>query len=242
MFRRCFPFIVTVPKVPKDQREVGTSDHWVGACSRMLQHSWPSHCRSGHFLHKQKHKDLNILTDSPSERFFKSKKVVHPKSIGMLNFGTDPSGDSCPIFHQPFLGDIAMVSLQHSNLGKKKSMAAAIGQIGHNDVKLRHGNSGPPFLDFTWLHMCCAWRFDFKCMEFLSKCVHGILRVEAGWEVSGAGSKKNVLIPSHPSSWGSRACSLKGWKSLKVGWDPAQFEPDAMTCVIYVILQMPCIV
>jgi hypothetical protein len=120
MFRRCFPFIVTVPKVPKDQREVGTSDHWAGACSRMLQHSWPSHCRSGHFLHKQKHKDLNILTDSPSERFFKSKKGVHPKSIGMLNFGTDPSGDSCPIFHQPILGDIAMVSLQHSNLGKNK--------------------------------------------------------------------------------------------------------------------------
>ena len=82
-------------------------------------------------------------------------------------------------------------------------MAAAIGQIGHNDVKLRHGNSGPPFLDFTWLHMCCAWRFDFKCMEFLSKCVHGILRVEADWEVWGAGSKKNVLIPSHSSSWGA---------------------------------------
>ena len=30
-----------------------------------------------------------------------------------------------------------------------------------------------------------------------------ILRVEAGWEVWGAGSKKTVLIPSHPSSWGA---------------------------------------
>ena len=52
-----------------------------------------------------------------------------------------------------------------------------------------------------------------------------------------------IWFDSIPSIFtGSRACSLKGWKSLKVGWDPAQFEPDAMTCVIYVILQMPCII
>ena len=127
MFRRCFPFIVTVPKVPKDQREVGTSDHWAGACSRMLQHSWPSHCRSGHFLHKQKHKDLNGLTSDPSDpsgSFFKQVQKGGTPQIHwycMLHSWTDPSGDSCPIFHQPILGDIAVMSLQHSNLGEKKS-------------------------------------------------------------------------------------------------------------------------
>ena len=64
-----------------------------------------------------------------------------------------------------------------------------------------------------------------------------------GW-LGGLGRwEQKKCFDSIPSIFmGSRACSLKGWKSLKVGWDPAQFEPDAMTCVIYVILQMPCIV
>ena len=111
--------------------------------------------------HKQKHKDLNGLTDSPSDpsgSFFKQVQTGGTPQIHwycMLHSWTDPSGDSCPIFHQPILGDIAVMSLQHSNLGEK-SLAAAVGQIGPNDVKLRHGNSRPPLLDFTWLHMCRA--------------------------------------------------------------------------------------
>ena len=81
---------------------------------------------AGHFLHKQKHKDLNGLTDSPSDpsgSFFKQVQTGGTPQIHwycMLHSWTDPSGDSCPIFHQPILGDIAVMSLQHSNLGEKK--------------------------------------------------------------------------------------------------------------------------
>ena len=89
-------------------------------------------------------------------------------------------------------------------------------------------------------------------MEFLSKeskGVHGILRVEAGWEVWGSGTgAKNVLIPSHPSSWGarlvlSRAGRAWRWSGIRTKFWPGQiFESDAMTCLIYIRLQMPCII
>ena len=70
-------------------------------------------------MYRSKKKGAQVQkTCIPSSNKF--KKGVHPKSIGMLNSWTDPSGNSCPIFHQPILGDIAVVSLQHSNLERKK--------------------------------------------------------------------------------------------------------------------------
>ena len=111
---------------------------------------------------------------------------------------------------------------------------------------------------FSGLHMASHVLCDLKIWLQMhgipvqvARGVHGISRVEAGWEVWGAGSKKmfwDGLIPSHPSSWGaglvlSRAGRAWRWGGIGPKFWPGQmFESDAITCLIGVTLQMPCII
>ena len=223
MFCHCFPFIVFT--IPKDQRgEVGTSFQIVSSASEPVI-----------FFTNRNTKiwtawliPLVILVGVSSN---KSKKGGTPQIhwYCMLHSWTDPSGDSCPIFHQPILGDIAAVSLQHSNLGKKKS-----GCSGRtNRTQWCETAEIPGHRCWTSHGFTCAVRSKDSTSHAWNSCPSMSMEFRELKLVGRFGAlvwQKNVLIwfDSIPSIFtGSRACSLKGWKSLKMGRNRTQILTGA---------------
>ena len=146
----------------------------------------------------------------------------------MLHFGTDPSGDSChhvPSFTSRSSEMLLWCLFNIVTWGRKGRAAACCGRTNQTQWITMIWR---PFLDFTGLRDLKSW------LQMHGIPVQGIQGCPWNFESWGwlgglglwDGSKK--CFDSIPSIFmGSQACSLKGWKSLKMERDPNQILTGA---------------
>ena len=224
MFCHCFPFIVFT--VPKDQRgEVGTSFQIVPSASEPVI-----------FFTNRNTKiwtawliPLVILVGVSSN---KSKQGVHPKSIGTVCFipGQTHLATHVPSFTSRSSEILLWCLFNIATWEKKKS-----GCSGRtNRTQWCETASWKFQATVAGLHMASHVPCDLKIWLQM----HGIPVQACPWNFEswswlgglGRWEQKNVLIwfDSIPSIFtGSRACSLKGWKSLKMGRNRTQILTGA---------------